>query len=80
MAPGNVLLIVEVADRGWNDTLEAQARRYARANITQFLVLNLAEACIESIAWPGPPGLRPAYQCFPTISPSARNWNGSAQS
>ena len=55
-APGNVLLIVEVADDGWNETLEAQARRYARANITQFLVLNLAEDRIENLTWPGPQG------------------------
>lgn len=55
-APGHVLLIIEVADRGWNETLEAQAQRYAQANITQFLVLNLAEDRIESLTWPGPQG------------------------
>ena len=68
-APGHVLLIVEIADSGWNEALEAQARRYAQANITQFLVLNLAEDCIENLAWPGPRGFDRRTNVSPPFRP-----------
>ena len=45
---GNALLIAEVSETGLDPEQSEKARRYGQAGIAQFLVLNLAEDCIES--------------------------------
>lgn len=53
---GNVLLIAEVSETGLDPEQWGKARRYGQAGIAQFLVLNLAEDCIESFTCVTPLG------------------------
>ena len=53
---GNAFLVAEISETGLDQERREQARRYGQAGIAQFLVLNLAEDCIESFTCLSPLG------------------------
>ena len=56
--PGDILLVVEVADTTLAYDREVKARLYAAAGIPQMLIMDLNGDCIEDLTDPGPDGYR----------------------
>ena len=56
--PGDILLVVEVADTTLAYDREVKARLYAAAGLPQMLIMDLNGDCIEDLTDPGPDGYR----------------------
>ena len=56
--PGDILLVVEVADTTLAYDREVKAQLYAAAGIPQMLIMDLNGDCIEDLTDPGPDGYR----------------------
>ena len=56
--PGDILLVVEVADTTLVYDREVKAKLYAAAGLPQMLIMDLNGDCIEDLTDPGPDGYR----------------------
>ena len=70
--PGDILLVVEIADTTLSHDKQVKTLLYAQAIIPETWIMNLVDDCIEAFTGPGPEGYanHAVYQRGDRISPS----------
>jgi Uma2 family endonuclease len=60
--PGDIALVIEVADASLSDDRTVKARLYARAKIPAYWIINLVDAQVEVYSEPSTDASSPSYQ------------------